>query len=350
MWPMTSEPIKLLGSGGGAGKVVKLAMAVTLLLLADSSATRALATPFKVLVVLSYRAGYPWQDEIARGIKTECGNDCELKFVSLDMKINPQGGLVAARKAFELYEDWHPDGVIAADDYAQSAFVVPYLKEKVATPVIFCGVNEDPKVYGYPARNVSGVLERLHTKETIALLKQLVPAVKRIGFMMRGNEPSTVGMVKEIELSTRAIPGIRSEMRTPATLEEALKLAKELAARNDALYLEHFEGIPDAKGLRHSNSETIGMLLGVIGKKPTICATDSGVRQGVLASVVMSGAEQGILAVKLLRAALNGSPAGKIPITQNRNGVKYLNVKTLKDLGIAVKPALLRDIKMVTKD
>lgn len=310
----------------------------------------AYAKPYRVLVIMSYHDGYPWQDEIIKGIRTECGNDCELKFFPLDMKNNPQNGAVKAREAFELYQQWLPDGIIATDDYAQSTFVVPYLKGKVSTPVIFCGVNEEPELYGYPAANVTGVLERFHIKETIALLKQIVPSVKSIGFIMRGKEPSTAGMIKELTISTQEIPGINAEIKTSDSLEEALRAVKELAAHNDAIYLEHFEGIRDIYGKSHTNQETIRLLLPAIGKKPTICATDYTIKQGVLAGVVKSGAEQGLLAVKLLRSALAGEAIAKIPITRNRNGVKMLNVKTLQDLGIVVNRSVLRDVEMVTTE
>lgn len=310
----------------------------------------AVAAPYRILAVMSYNDSYPWQEDLKNGITNECGKECEVTFFSLDMKNNPQDGAKKGEAAFRLFQELRPDGVIAADDYAQSAFVVPFLRNRVATPVVFCGVNEEPEVYGYPAANVTGVLERFHSRETIDLLKQLVPSVKSIGFMVRGSDPSTLGMLKEFDALGRELPGIRIEYKTPETLEEALQVARELGRRHGAVYVEHFEGIPDQHGRRHPHREVVRRLLQEIGKKPTICATDYTLRQGVLASVVKSGAEQGILAVKQLREVLNGVPPAKAPIIRNRAGVKYVNVKTMKALGLEVKPSVLRDVKLVTTD
>ena len=62
----------------------------------------------------------------------------------MDTKKNIEGGVRKAKDAYELYRRLQPDGVIAADDNAQSMFVVPYLKDRYDVPVIFCGVNALP--------------------------------------------------------------------------------------------------------------------------------------------------------------------------------------------------------------
>ena len=126
------------------------------------------SSSFKVLVVMSYHESMPWVKEIKEGIDSEIEGVCDLKYFYMDTKRNIEGGPQKAKEAYAMYLDFRPDGVIAADDNAQSMFVVPYLKNKVKTPVVFCGVNHEPDTYGYPASNITGVLERDHIGESIA--------------------------------------------------------------------------------------------------------------------------------------------------------------------------------------
>lgn len=139
------------------------------------------ASDFKVLAVMSYDEKYAWGLEIKEGIDSVLAKTCTLEYVWLDTKRNLAGGDEKAKQAYELYQKFQPDGVIAADDNAQSMFVVPYLRGKVKTPVMFCGVNGEPQDYGYPAANVSGILERLHIRNSIAYAQQLIPSIKKSG-------------------------------------------------------------------------------------------------------------------------------------------------------------------------
>ena len=126
----------------------------------------------KILVVMSYEEDNPWCMQIKEGIDSVLTGGSEVKYFYMNTKKNINGGVRKAEEAHEIYKQFQPDGVIAADDNAQSMFVLPYLKDKVKTPVMFCAVNAEPEEYGYPSSNVSGILERDFIKESIAFAKQ----------------------------------------------------------------------------------------------------------------------------------------------------------------------------------
>ena len=126
----------------------------------------------KIMVVMSYEEDNPWCIQIKEGIDSVLAGDSAIIYFYMDTKKNINGGIRKAEEAYELYKQLRPDGVIAADDNAQSMFVLPYLKDKVTTPVMFCAVNAEPEEYGYPASNVSGILERGFIRESIAFAKQ----------------------------------------------------------------------------------------------------------------------------------------------------------------------------------
>lgn len=106
----------------------------------------------RVLVVHSYNPEYVWTQNINAGI-LEALKEQKVVFdyAYMDAKRHPDTPWLtqAGQKALERLRDFGPDVVIAADDVAQTYFVVPYLKGKTSPQVIFCGVNAPPAAYGY---------------------------------------------------------------------------------------------------------------------------------------------------------------------------------------------------------
>lgn len=304
----------------------------------------------KVLVVMSYHNAYIWQQEIIEGIERVIGNKCELKYFSLDTKNNPQNGLQQAKEAFNLYQQFKPDAVIASDDAAQSLFVLPYLKDKVKTPVIFCGVNQEAKYYGYPASNVTGVIEHYHIKENIALLLQLMPNLRSIGFVMRGNDPTTDGTFRKIKEERFSYPLKSVGFLTPTSYEESIKIVGDLKEKADVLYISNMEGLRDKSGKIYSNKEIMKSMAALWGKKPIICGISSIVRYNCLCSVTESAVEQGTTAAKLILQVISGTPVSEIPVTRNYTGLKLINITEMKNLGIKPRPVILHGAKLVTTE
>jgi len=160
-----------------------LCSAVLLAVILCSQVKVALAAEFKVLVVMSYEANNPWVIEIREGIDSVLAASSEITYFYMDTKVSPAAGPRKGEEAYALYQRLQPDGVIVADDDAQAMFVVPFLKDKVRTPVMFNGVNNSAAKYGFPATNVSGILERAHVRESLAFAKQLIPSIRTACFM-----------------------------------------------------------------------------------------------------------------------------------------------------------------------
>jgi len=305
----------------------------------------AAAAPFKVLVVMSYHDTYPWGMEIKEGIDAELGPLCDLRYVYLDTKNNFAGGAEKAIKFHELYLEYRPDGVIAADDAAQSMFVVPYLKDKVKTPVMFCGVNEEAAAYGYPASNVSGILERVPIKESIAMLQQLVPSVRTFGCILK-DDPSSYGIMRQIHEEADGYSAKLVTARYAKTLADAVAMAKELKPRCDALFLTPMDGLQSPSGVPTTTGEATPIIVKAFGK-PTFSENSFNVKAGVLCAVIKTGQEQGATAAQMLMRAMRGTPVKDIPITRNRHGKRMINVSVMKSLGILPKPVFLIDTEFV---
>ena len=306
------------------------------------------AAQYKVLVVMSYEETYPWCQELKAAIDTALQGTSDIRYFYMDTKTHPENGEQKAKEAYALYQEFQPDGVLTADDNAQSMFVVPYLKEKVKTPVLFCGVNADPAQYGYPASNVSGVLERYHILEALAFAKQLSPDIKTVGLLAR-DEPTGAGLIAQINQESANYPAQFVGTKTLTTLADALAEAKAFAQTCDALLIGPTEGLLDEQGAATTEKSHLPQLVRAFGK-PTITFADWRVKYGVLLGVLVTGEEQGGLAAEMLLKAMQGTPLAELPISQGRHGRKMLNVNALRDLNIKPSSAIIRGAELVNSE
>lgn len=326
-------------------KINLLALFFLLLVKVGSGAVPNHTPPFKVLVVMSYEETFPWCQEIKKGIDNILSPSHQIHYYYMNTKMDYANGWQKAETAFELYRTIRPDGVIAADDNAQSMFVVPYLKNKVTTPVMFCGVNAEPEKYGYPASNVSGILERVHIDETIAFARQLIPSIKTVGFIAK-DCPSVRAIKDRVDRESPAYSTQFVDFKMPVTKQQALAMTMELKDRCDLLFMETFQGITDADGRPMEDKEIMPMLAHAFGK-PVVGSNLYTVRYAALCAVVKTGREQGETAAKMLLKAMQGTHVDQIPIEFNKYGKRHINVTVMNTIGITPKPIILQGAQLV---
>jgi len=302
------------------------------------------AAKLKVLVVMSYEQDFAWCKNIKQGIDSAVGDSCEIRYFYMDTKKDFENGRKKAKQAFELYKTFEPDGVIAADDNAQSMFVVPYLQDKVKTPVMFCGVNAEPEKYNYPCSNVSGILERNHVNQTIAFAQQLLPSIKTIGFITTDSPVGNL-LLHQIQKESDTYLAKFVAFKLPKTMNQAILMAKELKPDCDALFTPVLQGIAGEKGPL-DEKEAIHILAKEFGK-PVLSNAIYNVKYGALCAVIQNAKEQGCTAAKMLIKAMQGTLISDIPITRNHKGKRVINVTVMNALGIKPRPEILRGAELV---
>lgn len=326
-------------------KMTRILMAIVVFFTGAVFAERVQAATYKVLVVMSYDETYPWVQEIKEGIDSVLGADCELRYFYMDTKKNLEGGAQKAKEAFALYQSFQPDGVITADDNAQSMFVVPYLRDKVKTPVMFCGVNAEAAKYGFPASNVSGILERHHFRESIALAQNLIPTARTAGYMEKFS-PSAQESIEQFQSEVTTYPIRFVGFKMPKNLAEAMEMAKDLSKDSDILVTETMHGLPDTEGKQLVDKDVIPLIVKAFGK-PVIGSNKYHVENGVLCSVSKIGQEQGGTAATMLLEAMKGKPVSDIPVTRNKKGKAVINITVLRELGIKPRPMALKGAELI---
>ncbi len=135
----------------------------------------------KCLFVSSYHQGYAWSDGVERGLRQTLAGKCEIRQFDMDTKRKKSAQEIkrAALEAKALIESWQPDVVITADDNAAKYLIVPYYSNS-ELPFVFCGINWTVKEYGFPFKNVTGMIEVAPIVAMIEEAKELVPGASRV--------------------------------------------------------------------------------------------------------------------------------------------------------------------------
>lgn len=328
------------------GAMLKKKMYVFALLLICRICAASPAAGSKVLVVMSDDVSSLWEREIKSGIESVMTNLHDIRYIYMDSKNNPGKGMQKAKEAYSLYQEFLPDGVIGVDDTAQALFVVPYLRDKVKTPVIFCGVDAELETYRYPASNVSGVLERpQNALESVSFAQEMIPAVRSFGYIAN-ESPEAKETLKYLQSKTAKYPINFVDFKFPRTFGEAVLMTEELKERCDLLFIHAMQNMSDKYGNAVTEKEALAVLTEIFGKA-TATSTESNVRYGALCAVVRTGREQGEIAGEMLMKAMSGRPLTELPITVSGRGKRIVNSDVMASLGIKPAPAAVADVEWV---
>lgn len=303
------------------------------------------AAEFRVLVVMSYEEDNPWVKEIREGIDSVLRSSADITYFHMNTKADRDGGPRKAEEAAALFRSLQPDGVITADDDAVTMFVLPYLKDKAPTPVIFNGVNAAAEKYGFPTAQISGVLERAHVRESLAFVKQIVPTTRSACFMT-ADVPPGVALRAQVESEKSAYPVAAGDFHLVRSNAQIEALRSTLNSRCDVLFVDSLEGITDKDGKAQTYREVLQVLRQVYAK-PVLAGNRYQVEQGAWMAVIKTGQEQGELSAEMLLQAMRGKAVSSLPVTKNSRGQRVINVTALERNGIVPKPTVLRGATLV---
>ncbi len=303
----------------------------------------------RVLLVHSYHAGYPWVDAITRGVRMASpASEVDLQVVYMDTKRHTDEPFKqrTGEEMRRVLAEWRPRVLIAADDNAQEYVATSYLGDE-EIQIVFCGVNADPQKYGYPTKNVTGVLERPHYRESVALLRRLVPEARRIA-LLSDNSPTSAGALKFMCDEGTDSEIITKEMVTTFTQwKDAVRRLQD-SADAIAVYMYHTLKGPDSdKSLdptmvmdwtvRHSSVPVVGFFIFTVD-------------DGALCGYLESGVEHGRRAGRMALDILNGKTADECPMVTALAGQSMLNLKTARALNLTVPQSVIADIDVLVEE
>jgi len=284
----------------------------------------------KVLFIDSYHEGYGWSDGITEGVKETLGNQVDLKVIRLDTKRNGSEDFKkkAALEAKAVIESYKPDVVIAADDNASKYLIVPYYKNS-DLPFVFCGVNWDASGYGFPCKNVTGMVEVAPIDGLLAELGKCAKGT-RLGIV----GPDVLTAHKEVDNIVKTF-NLDPKTYFAKDVEDWKKGFAQLQGQVDLMIL-----LSDG-GLYDEYSPDLMDWVTAHTKVPTGAAYDF-MSKYALISFAKVSQEQGRWAAQAALDILNGKSPSSIPIAQNEEGLLIINYKILEAAKIDVPYETLR--------
>lgn len=289
-----------------------------------------------VLLVHSYHEGYDWTDEITRGVQNGfVGKEIELTIFYMDTKRKPDPSAKerAGRLAIETARNIDPDVIITADDNAQE-YVAKALRGQQRPQIVFCGVNADPALYGFPASNVTGIVERPHFVQSFEMLQVIDPTVRTVAII---TDDSTTSDRLITDIKSKTLPLMITAIAQPITFLEWQQRIEEFQHTVDAICIIVYHTIKAKAG-----GETIMPPKEVMAwtvennTKPLFSVAPFGVEEGALFGVVNSGHEQGLAAAEMAHQLLNKEKAKNIPVAYPKKGAVFLNIKTAEKMGYEI--------------
>jgi ABC-type uncharacterized transport system substrate-binding protein len=285
----------------------------------------------RILYVDSYHAGYGWSDGITEGIQSILKDtNVKLKIIRMDTKRNASDSFKrkAALEAKAVIESFQPDVVIASDDNASKYLIQPYYKN-AQLPFVFCGVNNSGDAYGYPYRNVTGMIEVTPAPKLIYSLKHFNRTEKialLIGDSLTDHKDAdNYDKVIDLPLDSIHVKNFEQWKKEYIRIQSAYDIL--LVGNNGSI-----KGWNEDDALRLIMAET---------KIPSGCDLDFMTPYTFL-GYTKSAQEQGRWAAQAALKIINGTSASDIPVSQNVEGNLIVNLKIAKAAGFKVPRSFLR--------
>ena len=220
--------------------------------------------------------------------------------------------------------------IIATEDNAQKYLVVPYLLN-TDLPIIFTGVNWDASVYGYPASNVTGMVE-------VELVQQLIDHLQQnsqgdtIGYLAVTSSTET----KAVEIYQERFFDGELQVHFVETFDEYKSTFVELQDEVDILFLGNNAGIDrwDDDEAESFFAENTKIPTGSVREWTAPYA---------LISLAKIAEEQGEWAGQTTLSILDGTAVSDIPVVENERGSLILNLNIAEQLDIVFPATLLRN-------
>jgi ABC-type uncharacterized transport system substrate-binding protein len=306
---------------------------------------------WRVLHIMSYHLPWEWTETQFQGFKAALHDlDIGYKVFQMDTKrrSTEEWKQAVGKQARQFIETWKPDLVYTNDDDAQEYVARHYVNTSI--PFVFSGVNADPRKYGFVgSANVTGVVEHEHFVESVALLKGIVPHVRKIAVIL-DESPMWDPVVQRMRMRLPELPGISViSWDVIKTFGQYKQRMKELQSQADTVALigiftfkgENGNNVPYQEVLRWTAENS---------RLPDFSFWKDRISHGTLCAVSVSGYEQGLAAGKIARGILaEGRSPESYPMKPSVRGEPLVSLARANALGIKIKTNVLLTANVMTK-
>ncbi len=276
---------------------------------------------------------HPALDAVRDGVKAvleERGySGDKLKFTYESAQGQPA---IAAQIARKLVGD-APDVIVAiATPSAQAAVsatqAIPVVFSVVTDPV---GAKVVPSLT-QPGGNVTGLSDMVNVEQHLALIKEFMPGLKRLGIPYNPGEANSVSIVNAMKAAAEA-QGITVVESPAPKSSDVMIAAKQLVGKADAIYCPTDNTIISA-------FESV-VKVGIDARIPVFAADTGSVARGAVAAVGYDYLELGRQTGDIVVRVLQGEAPGAIDVTMAKGTDLFVNAKMATRMGVEI-PAAVR--------
>jgi ABC-type uncharacterized transport system substrate-binding protein len=303
----------------------------------------------RIAHVMSFDSPWRWTDGQLKGFSEALDMPgADIRVFQMDVKRHASDEAKAerGRLARAFVDDFRPDLLYASDDDAQQHVTRHYLGTRL--PLVFSGVNRDPLAHGFEgAPNVTGVLEREHAAETLRLLRELVPGMRRVT-VLSDHGAYWDAVIQRVYAGAAAVGGLAPvQVQRVGTMAAYQQAVQASVGQADALLHLGILTLTDAAG-SPVPYQAVQRWVAEHGTLPDASFWIDRIHHGTLASVTVSELEQGRAAGRLARAILvDGAAPSSLPMKPTAKGHPAINLKRARALGIAVQSTQLLQSEIV---
>jgi ABC-type uncharacterized transport system substrate-binding protein len=244
---------------------------------------------------------------------------------------NMEGDFDRGRKQVaEIQAKVKPDLIFAVGIWALQAVA----KDAPGIPLVYAMVLNPPSVIGAGAKNITGASMNVPVEQTIRVLKQLGPQIRRVGVIF--DRSKTGYLVARAEGLARE-GGLQLVSREIHSPKEAISALDALGEQGiDALWV-----LPDETNLAPPVLQQM-MLFSYRRKVPLIGLSEAQAQMGALLTLSFASSEDiGRQAGELANSILAGKAPAEIPYTNARRVRLTVNLKAAQKLGMEIPKSIL---------
>ncbi|MBW1750136.1 MAG: hypothetical protein JRJ37_05465 [Deltaproteobacteria bacterium] len=253
------------------------------------------------------------------------------------------------REALARIKAFKPDLVITVDDNAARTVMLSLVDRDI--PVVFTGINVRPEVYNrgtefmasrrHPGHNVTGVYEKLYIEKSVQAMKEIVPDLKKIVFIV---DSSLTGNAIRQQIESEFLAGnsgILYTIRQVSSFDEYKHLIRWINSDPEiGAYYPMAIRLAAENGSIVQTREIMRWTLGHV-RKPAMSINYVICKLGSFGGVSVDFMAMGRQAGQKGALILKGQPAGEISIQDAAKYALIFNIARAKQLGMVIPPELL---------
>ena len=312
-------------------KITRLFLAATAAVALATSVAHAQTKTVAITAIVEHPALDATRDGVVDALKAAGftpGQDLKVDYQSA------QGNPATAAQIARQFVGARPDVIVpistpSAQAVAASTRDIPVVFTAVTDPVGAQLVKSMEK----PGGNVTGVSDMAPVAEHVALIREVVPSVKRLGVLYNPGEPNSVSLVKALK-DEAAKAGLTVTEATATKSADAQQAARSLVGKADAVYVPLDNTVVSAL-------ESV-VAVGQQAKLPVFSADTDSVARGTIASMGFDYRQVGRQTGEAVARILKGEKPGDIPVVFAKGTDLFVNPKSAAAMGVTIPEAVTK--------